>query len=124
MTRAPTASALVVALVIALVVAHVVAGRAQAVGHRRHHLDGDHRRLPLPEILHRSLLLHHRFALLHVPQPVGERRRRELALTGLEELRAICDGVICLPNQKILKLIDDKTSGGFIRVRGAPQGTA
>lgn len=37
-------------------------------------------------------------------------RRIQLAREGLEELRAAADGVICLPNQKILKLTDENTS--------------
>jgi len=39
----------------------------------------------------------------------GLRRQRQAAL-GLHELKGIADGVICLPNQKIFKLIDEKTS--------------
>ena len=39
----------------------------------------------------------------------GNRRRRQ-AQAGLEELKAAADGVICLPNQKIFKLIDENTS--------------
>jgi cell division protein FtsZ len=39
----------------------------------------------------------------------GLRRQRQAAL-GLHELKAVADGVICLPNQKIFKLIDEKTS--------------
>jgi cell division protein FtsZ len=37
-------------------------------------------------------------------------RRQEQALAGLERLRAVADGVICLPNQKAYKLIDEDTS--------------
>ena len=37
-------------------------------------------------------------------------RRQQLAELGLEELKASADGVICLPNQKVLKLIDETTS--------------
>ena len=37
-------------------------------------------------------------------------RRQQLARHGLEELKAAADGVICLPNQKVLKLIDETTS--------------
>jgi cell division protein FtsZ len=36
--------------------------------------------------------------------------RKRLALQGLEDLKATADGVICLPNQKVLKLIDENTS--------------
>ncbi|HEY0456189.1 MAG TPA: cell division protein FtsZ [Verrucomicrobiae bacterium] len=39
----------------------------------------------------------------------GTRRQRQ-AVIGLHELKAAADGVICLPNQKIFKLIDEKTS--------------
>src|SRR6185436_15009101 len=35
----------------------------------------------------------------------GMRRQRQ-ALAGLEELKSNADGVICLPNQKLLKLVD------------------
>lgn len=38
----------------------------------------------------------------------GARRARQ-AQEGLRELKAEVDGVICLPNQKVLKFIDDKT---------------
>jgi cell division protein FtsZ len=37
-------------------------------------------------------------------------RRRRLAQEGLEAIKSAADGVICLPNQKIFKLIDEKTS--------------
>jgi cell division protein FtsZ len=37
-------------------------------------------------------------------------RRQQLARHGLEELKAAVDGVICLPNQKVFKLIDETTS--------------
>lgn len=39
----------------------------------------------------------------------GSRRLRQAQL-GLEQLKASADGVICLPNQKIFKLIDENTS--------------
>jgi cell division protein FtsZ len=39
----------------------------------------------------------------------GSRRQRQAQL-GLRELKAAADGVICLPNQKVLKLIDENTS--------------
>ena len=39
----------------------------------------------------------------------GSRRQRQ-AQQGLERFQAAADGVICLPNQKILKLIDENTS--------------
>ncbi len=37
-------------------------------------------------------------------------RRRDIALHGIESLKAAADGVICLPNQKVLRLIDENTS--------------
>jgi cell division protein FtsZ len=39
----------------------------------------------------------------------GSRRLRQAQL-GLRELKNAADGVICLPNQKVLKLIDENTS--------------
>ncbi len=39
----------------------------------------------------------------------GARRQRQ-AQVGLEKLKSAADGVICLPNQKVFKLIDEKTS--------------
>jgi len=39
----------------------------------------------------------------------GGRRMRQAQL-GLAELKSAADGVICLPNQKVFKLIDEKTS--------------
>ena len=37
-------------------------------------------------------------------------RRGQQASAGLEQLRSVADGVICLPNQKAFKLIDENTS--------------
>jgi cell division protein FtsZ len=37
-------------------------------------------------------------------------RRRRLDQEGLDAIKAAADGVICLPNQKIFKLIDENTS--------------
>jgi cell division protein FtsZ len=37
-------------------------------------------------------------------------RRQRLAQLGLAALKAAADGVICLPNQKVFKLIDENTS--------------
>ncbi len=37
-------------------------------------------------------------------------RRQRLAQSGLAELKAAADGVICLPNQKVFKMIDENTS--------------
>ena len=39
----------------------------------------------------------------------GGRRQRQAQL-GLHEMKAAADGVICLPNQKLFKMIDEKTS--------------
>jgi cell division protein FtsZ len=39
----------------------------------------------------------------------GSRRRRQ-AQQGLEELKAAADAVICLPNQKIFQMVDEKTT--------------
>jgi cell division protein FtsZ len=38
------------------------------------------------------------------------RRRQNAAQEGVEALREAADGVICLPNQKVFKLIDENTS--------------
>jgi cell division protein FtsZ len=38
------------------------------------------------------------------------RRRQNAAQEGLEALKEAADGVICLPNQKVFKLIDENTS--------------
>jgi cell division protein FtsZ len=37
-------------------------------------------------------------------------RRQQQALAGLDQLKAVADGVICLPCQKTFKLIDENTS--------------
>jgi cell division protein FtsZ len=37
-------------------------------------------------------------------------RRRRLAQRGLDDLKEVADGVICLPNQKVFKLLDETTS--------------
>jgi cell division protein FtsZ len=37
-------------------------------------------------------------------------RRQQQARQGLEQLKAVADGVICLPSQKTFKLIDENTS--------------
>ncbi|HHY87184.1 MAG TPA: hypothetical protein GYA07_16855 [Verrucomicrobia bacterium] len=50
--------------------------------------------------------------LAFVTQPFdceGNRRIRQ-AQQGLEELRAVADAVICLPNQKLFRLMDENTS--------------
>lgn len=50
--------------------------------------------------------------LAFVSSPYGceGSHRLRAARQGLEELRTAADGVICLPNAKVLKLIDEKTS--------------
>lgn len=52
------------------------------------------------------------FALGFVTTPFECEGRRRLAVArqGLIELKAASDGVICLPNQKVFKLIDERTS--------------
>ncbi len=37
-------------------------------------------------------------------------RRQQLAAQGLEQLQETADGVICLPNQRVLKIVDENTS--------------
>jgi cell division protein FtsZ len=49
-------------------------------------------------------------AFVTTPFDCEGNRRQRLALRGLEELRAAADGVICLPNQKAMKLIDENAS--------------
>jgi cell division protein FtsZ len=49
-------------------------------------------------------------AFVTLPFEFEGTKRCELAENGMEELKEIADGVICLPNQKIFKLIDENTS--------------
>ena len=49
-------------------------------------------------------------AFVTLPFDCEGNRRRSRARHGLDQLKAEADGVICLPNQKVLKLIDDNTS--------------
>jgi len=49
-------------------------------------------------------------AFVTLPFACEGNRRQQQAQQGLDELRAIADGVICLPNQKTFKLIDENTS--------------
>ena len=49
-------------------------------------------------------------AVVTLPFDCEGSRRRKQALLGLEHLKAEADGVICLPNQKVFKLIDENTS--------------
>jgi cell division protein FtsZ len=48
--------------------------------------------------------------LITLPFDCEGTRRQELAQEGLQELKEAADGVICLPNQKVFKLIDENTS--------------
>jgi cell division protein FtsZ len=49
-------------------------------------------------------------AFLTLPFDCEGSHRQGLAHRSLEQLKALVDGVICLPNQKVLKLIDENTS--------------
>jgi cell division protein FtsZ len=49
-------------------------------------------------------------AFVAMPFDCEGNRRLKQAQQGLEQLKNAADGVICLPNQEILKLIDEKTS--------------
>ncbi|MFO1488656.1 MAG: cell division protein FtsZ [Verrucomicrobiota bacterium] len=49
-------------------------------------------------------------AFVTLPFECEGNRRQTLARNGLEKLKAVADGVICLPNQKLFKLIDENTS--------------
>ena len=49
-------------------------------------------------------------AFVTLPFACEGNRRQQQAQQGLDELKAIADGVICLPNQKTFKLIDENTS--------------
>ena len=70
-------------------------------------------------------------AFVTLPFDCEGNRREAQAQHGLEQLKAAADGVICLPSQKIFKLIDENTSlvetfrftGGFLveGVRGVWQ---
>src|ERR1019366_704464 len=48
-------------------------------------------------------------AFVTLPFDCEGNRRQQQARRGLELLKAEADGVICLPNQKVLKLIDENT---------------
>jgi cell division protein FtsZ len=48
--------------------------------------------------------------LAALPFDIEGARRRRQAQRGLEELKAAADAVICLPNQKIFQIVDEKTS--------------
>ncbi len=70
-------------------------------------------------------------AFVTLPFECEGNRREAQALAALEQLKSAADGVICLPSQKIFKLIDENTSlvetfkftGGFLveGVRGVWQ---
>ncbi len=49
-------------------------------------------------------------ALVTLPFDFEGGRRQLQAQVGLQQLKAAADAVICLPNQKLFKLIDEKTS--------------
>ncbi|MGA3284526.1 MAG: cell division protein FtsZ [Verrucomicrobiota bacterium] len=49
-------------------------------------------------------------AFVTLPFACEGNRRQQQAQQGLGELKAVADGVICLPNQKTFKLIDENTS--------------
>ncbi|HTV42435.1 MAG TPA: cell division protein FtsZ [Candidatus Sulfotelmatobacter sp.] len=49
-------------------------------------------------------------AFVTLPFSCEGNRRQQQARAGLDQLRAVADGVICLPNQKAFKLIDENTS--------------
>jgi cell division protein FtsZ len=49
-------------------------------------------------------------AFVAMPFDCEGNRRIKQAQEGLEQLKSAADGVICLPNQEIFKLIDEKTS--------------
>lgn len=49
-------------------------------------------------------------AFVTLPFSCEGNRRQQQALRSLEQLKSVADGVICLPNQKAFKLIDENTS--------------
>ena len=49
-------------------------------------------------------------AFVTLPFDCERNRRQQQAQQSLEQLKSVADGVICLPNQKASKLIDDNTS--------------
>ncbi len=49
-------------------------------------------------------------AFVTLPFVCEGNRRQQQAQQGLEQLKSVADGVICLPNQKTFKLIDENTS--------------
>lgn len=49
-------------------------------------------------------------AFITIPFECEGNRRQFLAEQGLDELKEVADGIVCLPNQKIFKLIQENTS--------------
>lgn len=49
-------------------------------------------------------------AIVTMPFDFEGKRRQQQAQAGLQALRLAADAVICLPNQKLFKLLDEKTS--------------
>jgi cell division protein FtsZ len=49
-------------------------------------------------------------AIVTLPFEFEGTRRQRQAHAGLQQLKAAADGVICLPHQKVVKLIDENTS--------------
>ncbi len=49
-------------------------------------------------------------AIVTLPFEFEGRRRQQQAQAGLHQLKSAADAVICLPNQKLFKLLDEKTS--------------
>jgi len=49
-------------------------------------------------------------AFITTPFECEGNRRLDVAENGFEELQEVVDGIICLPNQKLFKLIDEDTS--------------
>ena len=49
------------------------------------------------------------FAFVTAPFECEGSRRQQQALVGLHRLKTVADGVLCLPNEKMLHLVDDRT---------------
>jgi cell division protein FtsZ len=49
-------------------------------------------------------------AIVTTPFEFEGRRRQQQALSGLQMLQSAADAVICLPNQRLFKMLDEKTS--------------
>jgi cell division protein FtsZ len=50
------------------------------------------------------------FALVTAPFDCEGTRRQQQALVGLHRLKTVADGVLCLPNEKLMLLSDDRTT--------------